>query len=141
MSVKITALVAAVAGVALLPAAGSAAPCKAHVGPAKKACVKQLKRDRMDWPPNPKAWEIRRRVGDYHWRKAERIAYCETGKRIDWYPNGRFRGPLGMYSKTQDYGKRVTGYWSPRTWQEHVAIAVAAHPITGGWNGWGCRAA
>jgi hypothetical protein len=46
-----------------------------------------------------------------------------------------------MYVTTQDYGKRATGYWSPSSWQQHVAIAVAAHPITGGWSGWGCGSA
>ncbi len=95
----------------------------------------------MAWPPKPSKAEIRRRVGHYNWNKAHRVAVCETGKRLDWYPNGRFRGPLGMFSRTQDYGKRATGYWSPATWQEHVAIAVAAHPITGGWSGWGCGSA
>jgi hypothetical protein len=119
----------------------NAAPCQAHQGKAKAECIKQAKRDRMAWPPKPSEAEIRRRVGDYNWNKAHRVAVCETGKRLDWYPNGRFRGPLGMFSRTQDYGKRATGYWSPATWQEHVAIAVAAHPITGGWSGWGCGSA
>jgi hypothetical protein len=128
-------------GMAFLPANGSARPCQYHQGDSKKACQAQLKRDRMAWPPAPRAWEIRRRVGGYNWHKARRVAICETGMRLDWYPRGRFRGPLGMYRTTQDYGKRATGYWSPRTWQEHVAIAVTAHPITRGWSGWGCGAA
>jgi len=95
----------------------------------------------MAWPPKPRAWEIKKRVGSYNWDKARRVAICETGMQLDWYPSGRFRGPLGMYVTTQDYGKRATGYWSPTTWQEHVAIAVAAHPITHGWSGWGCGGA
>ena len=127
--------------VAIMPAASEARPCTKHQGDSKRACQAQLKRDRMAWPPKPTAPEIRRRVGDYNWHKARRVAICETGMRLDWYPQGRFRGPLGMYRTTQDYGKRATSYWSPRTWQEHVAIAVAAHPITRGWSGWGCGAA
>jgi hypothetical protein len=127
--------------VAVMPAAGEARPCTKHQGDSKRACQAQLKRDSMAWPPKPTAPEIRRRVGDYNWHKARRVAICETGMRLDWYPHGRYRGPLGMYRTTQDYGKRATGYWSPRTWQEHVAIAVAAHPITGKWSGWGCGAA
>jgi hypothetical protein len=127
--------------VVVMPAAGEARPCSKHEGDSKRACQAQLKRDSMAWPPKPTAPEIRRRVGDYNWHKARRVAICETGMRLDWYPQGRFRGPLGMYRTTQDYGKRATGYWSPRTWQEHVAIAVAAHPITRGWSGWGCGAA
>jgi hypothetical protein len=124
-----------------IPSTAAAKPCAEHVGAAKKACVTQLKRDRMAWPPRPTQAEIKTRVGSYNWHKAHRVAVCETGKRIDWYPHGRYRGPLGMYRTTQDYGKRATGYWNPRTWQEHVAIAVAAHPITRGWSGWGCGSA
>jgi hypothetical protein len=131
-----------------MPMSASAAPCASHTATTKvtKAeCVaqvkKQAKRDRMAWPPRPTEAEIRKRVGAYNWNKAHRVAVCETGKRIDWYPHGRYRGPLGMYRTTQDYGKRATGYWTPRTWQEHVAIAVAAHPITRGWSGWGCGGA
>jgi hypothetical protein len=115
------------------------------VGAAKVECVKaKHERDaraKLAWPPRPTSAEIRSRVGTFNWEKARRVAMCETGMRLDWYPAGRFRGPLGMYVTTQDYGKRVTGYWSPTTWPEHVAIAVAAHPITGGWSGWGCGGA
>ncbi len=136
-----SAIAAALVLVSVPASSAAAKPCEAHTGAAKKACTAQLARDRQAWPDSPKAWEIRRRVGDYNWHKAHRVAVCETGKRIDWYPHGRYRGPLGMYRTTQDYGKRATGYWSPRTWQEHVAIAVAAHPITRGWSGWGCGGA
>ena len=141
MKTSLTAAVVAVIGAGVLPAAGAARPCGEHVGKDRQACLKQYKRDKMDWPPNPTAAEVQRRVGSYNWHKAKRVAICETGMRLDWYPSGTYRGPLGMYRTTQDYGKRATGYWSPRTWQEHVAIAVAAHPITGGWSGWGCGSA
>jgi hypothetical protein len=116
-----------------------AAPCAKHRGDARAACLEH--RAEQAWPTKPTAREIRKRVGDYNWHKARRVAVCETGMRLDWYPHGRYRGPLGMYRTTQDYGKRATGYWTPRTWQEHVAIAVAAHPITRGWSGWGCGGA
>lgn len=128
----------------------AAKPCAEHVGKAKKACQVQLKRDRTAWPARPTEAEIKKRVGAYNWNKAARVANCETGGtrgaskyrgNLNWYPHGRYRGPLGMYRTTQDYGKRRTGYWTPRTWQEHVAIAVAAHPITRGWSGWGCGGA
>ena len=143
MSVKVTALVAAVAGVALLPAAGSAAPCKAHVGPAKKACVKQLKRDRMDWPPRPAEWEIKRRIGMVQWRKAERVAYCETAGNWQHYPNGRYIGGMGMFRSTYGIGQKVTSYrWVHQgaTKAEQIAIAyVVAQRF--GWSAWGCGSA
>jgi len=132
--------------------AGSAAttrPCVRHTketAVTKRQCVRQYKRSKQRWPKNPKAWEIRRRVGLYNWNKASRVAICETGKKVRWYlgPNGEIRGryvsALGMYVSTFEYGRRKTGYRG-RNWQEQVAIAVAAHDITGNWNGWGCRGA
>lgn len=126
-----------------------AKPCAKHPvkvnhdhKPDRAACLKQHKRmkarARMAWPPRPTVSEIRKRVGDYNWRTARRIAICETGMNLNHYPSGRYRGPLGMFVTTQAYGIRATGYTNPTTWQEHVAIAVAAHPITRGWSGWGC---
>ena len=159
---RVAFLIAAIAVLVAGPAldVGIGAPCAKH--PVKvthdhkgkvtrAACVKQLKRDRMDWPPNPKAWEIKRRVGAYHWNKAARVANCETGGtrgatryrgNLNWHLTGTYQGPLGMHRQTAAYGKRVTGYWGPRlTWPQWVAVSVASHPITRGWSGWGCGAA
>lgn len=123
---------------------GSTKPCAEHTGPAKKACVKQHKRSQMQWPaPDPTAAEIKQRVGAYNWQTAERIAVCETGKKLRWYlgPNGEIQGSyvsaLGMYARTFQWGRSRTPYLG-RTWPEQVAIAVAAHPITRGWSGWSC---
>lgn len=150
----LAALAASVAAAALAPELGLAKPCGAHEGKAKTACLKQYKRDKQAWPKNPKAWEIKRRVGAYNWYKAHRVANCETGGtrgatrdrgNQNWYiKNGRaygtYVGPLGMYIHTFNYGRRVTKYQG-KSWPEFVAIAVGAHKITGGWNGWGCRGA
>lgn len=153
---KITVGILAAAASLSLASGAQAKPCSTHPVKAgkgqviKAACLKQYKRNKMDWPPSPKEWEIKRRVGSYHWAKAARVANCETGGtpgaskyrgNLNWYPNGKFQGPLGMFRSTAAYGKRVTGYWSPDTWQEWVAIAVASHKITQGWSGWGCRGA
>ena len=130
--------------------AGKRRPCYKHEGKSKKECLAAYKRSRMDWPPNPTEAEIKKRVGAYHWNKAARVANCETGGtrgatanrgNLGWYPNGTYQGPLGMYRQTAAYGKRATGYYSPDTWAEWVAVAVASHPITQGWAGWGCRGA
>lgn len=130
------------AGIVVLACAGTqsatAKPCSKHTGASKRTCVAQAQRDAQKWPKNPTVSEIRQRVGDANWHKARQVALCETGMNLNHYPNGRYRGPLGMYVTTQQYGMRATGYWNPTTWQEHVAIAVAAHPITGSWSGWGC---
>ena len=128
-------------------------PCHKHTAktvPTKKTCLKAYKRSRMAWPPKPTEAEIKKRVGTYHWNKAARVANCETGGtrgatanrgNLNWYPNGTYQGPLGMYRQTARYGKRATGYHTPKTWQQWVAVAVASHPITKGWSGWGCRGA
>lgn len=164
---RLTYPLAAVAAVALVvPAAATAdhqsvrcAKHKAEVTKAqakrgqvtRKACIRQWKRNHMEWPPNPEWWEIRRRVGTYNWHKAERVANCETGGtrgahptrgNLNWHLTGEYQGPLGMWRGTAAYGKRATGYWGPKlTWQEWVAVAVSAHPITKGWSGWSCRGA
>lgn len=99
------------------------------------------------WPKNPTAKQIRTRVGEYNWHKARRVAVCETGGRIDWYldlksgrPLGRYVSALGMYVSTFAYGQSQTHYRGSN-WHQQVAIAVAAHRITGGWSGWGCGGA
>jgi hypothetical protein len=132
---------AAIGMIGASPAA--AKPCQSHQGKAKKACVAQLERDRMAWPPRPAEWEIKRRVG-VHWNKALRVAVCETGGNWQHYPHGTYVGGLGMYRGTYAYGQRVTGYRWPSdgaTRAEQIAVAVASHPITHGWSGWGCGGA
>ena len=94
----------------------------------------------MKWPPNPSNEEIIRRIGIDQWRYAEQIAYCETGGNLRHFPDGKYIGMMGMYRSTYAYGARATGYPSPHTATkaQQIAIAVAAHPITQGWSGWGC---
>ena len=134
--------------------AGKPRPCYKHPtkasaekrGPVitKAMCIRQYKRNRMEWPPKPAEWEIKRRIGMTQWRKAERVAYCETAGNWQHYPNGNYIGGLGMFRRTYGYGQRVTGYrWvhEGATKQEQIAIAVASFPITRGWGGWGCGGA
>lgn len=123
-------------------------PCHAHEGQKKKNCVKvyreNQRRSKMDWPPRPTVKEIQDRIGMDQWRKAERVAYCETGGNWNHFPHGSYIGGLGMYRQTYGYGQRATGYrWVSEgaTKQEQIAIAVASHPITQGWSGWGCGGA
>lgn len=162
---RLTYPLAAVAAVALVvPAAATAdhrsTPCakhpvkvtnaKANAGQVTRAaCIRQWKRNHMAWPPKPAEWEVRRRVGTYNWNKAARVANCETGGtrgahptrgNLNWYPSGKYQGPLGMWRGTAAYGK-ARSYANPTTWQEWVAVAVSAHPITKGWSGWSCRGA
>lgn len=145
-------------GTALLfvPAAasGNTAPCARHTAttPVTQAqCLianrRQVKRDRMAWPPSPTVAEVRRRVerigGPGTYAKAWRVARCETGANPRHYPHGRFIGMLGMARTTYAYGARVTGYPYPATAtpQQQIAVAVASFPITLGWSGWGCGGA
>jgi len=98
----------------------------------------------LAWPPSPTINEIKTRVGVNVYAKAERISICETGGNWQHYPGGNYIGGMGMFRKTYGYGQRVTGYrWVSQgaTKQEQIAIAVASFPITGGFNGWGCRSA
>lgn len=121
----------------------NAAPCQAHQGKAKAECIKQAKRDRMAWPPKPSEAEIRRRIGTVQWRKAERVAVCETGANWQHYPYGTYIGGMGMYRGTYGIGQAVTGYRWPSegaTKAEQIAVAyIVAQRF--GWSAWGCGSA
>lgn len=118
------------------------AACEKHQGAAKTACAKQLKRDKMDWPPKPKDWEIKQRVG-WWWGKAERIAQCETGGNWQHYPHGTYIGGLGMFRSTYGIGQAVTGYRWPSegaTKAEQIAVGYIVMRRFG-VTAWGCSSA
>jgi hypothetical protein len=128
---------------AALPAAGTTTPCQAHTGKSKAACIKQHKRNQQDWPAKPKEWEIQRRIGMVQWRKAERVAQCETGSNWQHYPHGRWIGGMGLFRSTYGIGQAETNYrWVHQgaTKAEQIAIAyVVAQRF--GWSAWGCGSA
>jgi hypothetical protein len=128
---------------AALPAAGTTTPCQAHTGKSKAACIKQHKRNQQDWPAKPKEWEIQRRIGMVQWRKAERVAQCETAGNWQHYPHGRYIGGMGMFRSTYGIGQAITGYrWVHQgaTKAEQIAVAyVVAQRF--GWSAWGCGSA
>jgi hypothetical protein len=128
---------------AALPAAGTTTPCQAHTGKSKAACIKQHKRNQLDWPAKPKEWEIQRRIGMVQWRKAERVAQCETAGNWQHYPHGRYIGGMGMFRSTYGIGQAITGYrWVHQgaTKAEQIAVAyVVAQRF--GWSAWGCGSA
>jgi len=122
-------------------------PCHAHEGQEKKDCVKvyreNQRRAKMDWPPRPTVKEIQDRIGMDQWRKAERVAYCETAGNWKHYPNGSYIGGLGMFRSTYGIGQAVTDYrWVSEgaTKQEQIAIGyIVAQRF--GWSAWGCGGA
>lgn len=99
-----------------------------------------------EWPKHATKKSIVKKIGLSQWKKAERIAVCETGGRVNWYvnsngdPTGQYVSMMGMYVHTYNYGRRATGY-SGRNKPEQIAIAVGAWPITQMWSGWGCSGA
>ena len=136
-------LAAAILGAAMLPATSNGKPCGEHTGAAKKACAKQLQRDRMDWPPRPTNAEVIRRIGLVQWRKAERVAQCETAGNWQHYPHGTYIGGLGMYRGTYGIGQSVTGYRWPHqgaTKAEQIATGYVV-AMRFGWSAWGCGSA
>jgi hypothetical protein len=105
--------------------------------------MQQHKRNQQDWPAKPKEWEIQRRIGMVQWRKAERVAQCETAGNWQHYPHGRYIGGMGMFRSTYGIGQAVTGYrWVHQgaTKAEQIAVAyVVAQRF--GWSAWGCGSA
>ena len=148
--------VAAAAGSALAfsVSPATAAPCAKHTGSAKTACVKQAKRDAMDYPPNPSWREATRRVSAYDLATAERVSGCEepgsehgTGKGASPWArrwslsggSGSYVSGFGMAHSTYGIGARITGYPYPpqASPAQQLLVAVAgAHSF--GWSGWGC---
>lgn len=122
-------------------------PCYAHEGNKKDKCLKvyreNQRRAHMAWPPRPTDKEIQARIGMDQWRKAERVAVCETGANWQHYPNGTYIGGMGMYRSTYGIGQAVTGYrWVSEgaTKAEQIAIAhIVAQRF--GWSAWGCGGA
>lgn len=122
-------------------------PCHAHEGTKKDKCLKVYKenqrRSQMAWPPKPSEREIQNRIGMDQWRKAERVAVCETGANWQHYPNGSYIGGMGMFRSTYGIGQAVTGYrWVSEgaTKAEQIAIAyIVAQKF--GWSAWGCGSA
>jgi hypothetical protein len=90
------------------------------------------------WPRKATKQNITKIIGNDQWNKAIRVAICETGLTVNWHLDGTYRGALGMYVTTFQYGQRATGGYAGTTLPEQVAIAIASFPITRGWSGWGC---
>ena len=155
--VRTTAIAAAVAAAALaagLTGTASAAPCKAHEGKARKACMAQAKRDAMPYPPHPSWREAVRRISAYDYATAKRVSACEepgsehgTGRGRSPWPRlwslsggpGSYVSGFGMAHSTYGIGARITGYPYPpeASPAQQLLVAVAgAHSF--GWSGWGC---
>jgi len=124
----------------------AAAPCAAHHGDAKKACVKQLKRDRLEFPPAPVTWpEVAKRVPDY--QGFLRIGRCEQPGSgyagVNWTVSGpTYEGGLGFFHGTWD-GWRPKHYPGNAGWaspQQQVLVADAVRDSVG-ITAWGCSGA
>jgi hypothetical protein len=125
-------------------------PCEQHTGKAKAACITQAKRDAMRWPPRPSNAEVIKRIGIDQWRKAERVAYCETGGNVNHYPHGTYIGLMGMYVGTYGIGVEGTkgpgnrrGYrWVSEGATKAEQIAIAWEVVKRyGWSAWSCGGA
>lgn len=139
----------------------AAKPCAEHVGAAKKACAKQLKRDAMPYPPRPTWSEAMKRLTPYEQTTILRIGRCEMGEQHNdvkaWGKHGPASGPwarlrwglslprystaFGIWNGNGAYIRQETGgYAFPgRTPAEEVlgVIALAKGPARG-FSGWGC---
>lgn len=155
MSVRaMTGIATAIALIGASPAA--AKPCAEHVGSAKTACVKQVARDRMAWPPNPTWAEIVKRARPGELAALRKIAECEQpgsgsfpypakygprGWRTAWGINAgaTYVGAYGMYRGTAGIGAAATSYDVPpyATPAEETGTAmIVARRF--GYSAWGC---
>jgi len=136
---------------AVSPAA--AAPCEKHQGAAKAACVKQVKRNAMPYPPNPSWAEAVRRVGPEQLAIAKRVSACEepgsehgTGRGRSPWPRywslsgGTYVSGFGMAASTYRWAAEDTGYPMPPAATPAMQLLVAVHGGRDlfGWAGWSC---
>lgn len=141
---KMTAI-AAVAATAIavgLTGTASAAPCKAHEGKAKRACIKQAKRDAMPFPPHPTMRDLARRVPD--WSAFVRLGRCEqpgSGKwGVAWGHKGpTYGGGMGIFRQTWYTAKSPYKLWSSSI-PEEILVADAIRDKFGitAWGAWRC---
>ena len=143
--------------------AAYAKPCGKHANEkrvTRAACLKQLKRNRMDWPPRPTWAEAMKRLTPYEQATILRIGRCEMGEQRNdaraWGKHGPTAGPwarlrwglnlprystaFGIWNGNGHYIRRTTSYAFPgRTPAEEVlgAVALAKGPARG-FSGWGC---
>ena len=150
------------AAVCSFPAAAAhGKPCQAHEGTAKKACVAQLKRDAMPYPPKPRWSEAMKRLSPWERATLLRIGRCEMGEQTNdvkaWGKHGPASGPwarlrwgldlprystaFGIWNGNGHYIRQETGGYSfpGATPAEEVlgAMALARGPAQG-FSGWGC---
>jgi hypothetical protein len=123
-----------------------APPCQAHKGDAKRACIATVKRDRMEWPPNPTARDLR--VRSVNVRKFIALGKCEAGHGsgyagVRWHtPRGwKWQGAYGLYYSThQSVGHPYGTDAGSMTWQQQTLVAerVRLRYGIGAWGAASC---
>jgi hypothetical protein len=126
-----------------------AKPCSKHTTTTdvtKEQCLRslrsQIKRDKLEWPPNPTARDLR--VRGVNIRKFIALGKCEAGYG-DGYGGVRFRTPsgwkwqgaYGMYYRThQSVGHPYGSDAGSMTWQEQTLVAERVR-LRYGIHAWG----
>lgn len=123
-----------------------APPCQAHLGGDKRECLRTLRRDRMEWPPNPTARDLR--VRGVNIRKFIALGKCEAGHGggyagVRWHtpPGWKWQGAFGLYYRThQSVGHPYGGDAGSMTWQEQTLVAerVRLRYGIGAWGAASC---
>lgn len=125
-------------------ARGAAAPCAKHEGAAKRACVKQAKRDAMPFPPKPTKADVAKRVPD--WQGFVRLGRCEQpgpskyGDGVRWdHPGPTWGGGVGLFHRTWYAAGSPYRLWSGDKW-ETILVSDAVRDRFGitAWGAWRC---
>lgn len=123
-----------------------APPCRYHDGSEKRECLRIVKRDKMDWPPNPTVRDLR--VRKVNIRKFLALGRCEAGpgdgySGIRWHTPGgwKWQGAYGLYYSThQSVGHPYGADAGSMTWQEQTLVAerVRLRYGIGAWGAASC---
>lgn len=141
-------LAASFAAVAALGCARQALapPCQYHAGAEKRECLRTVKRDRMEWPPNPTMRDLR--VRNVNVRKFIALGKCEAGHGdgyagVRWHTPGgwKWQGAYGLYYSThQSVGHPYGNDAGSMSWQEQTLVAerVRLRYGIGAWGAASC---
>lgn len=129
-------------------------PCSKHQAEAvlgsvdRATCLRayqrQVRRDRMDFPPKPTKRDVAKRVPD--WRGFVRLGRCEQpgrskyGDGVRWnHPGPTWGGGLGIYRSTWYLARSPYKLWSGSKW-ETILVADAIRDRFGitAWGAWRC---
>ena len=140
----VTAVIASAVAWSVSPSVG--APCAAHRGDDKAACLEH--RAKQAYPAKPTWADFRARATAYEYATLHRIAECEMGTgpkvkgspwRVKWgVLYGTYSSAFGIWNGNFATTRAITGYPWPTSVPAEEAFHALALARKYGFSAWGC---